>query len=143
MDEGCGNAGDAGDGDNQAPVTLDALDYAFGPLKDTASDADFLALKEFAVRLVDGYEAVTWSGGDQHEVAHLLLVYDLRFGALGIAVEIKRPGAALNQGVEICSCAVNEQDIGYNRCNIGLYAVLFDCAPDLRTVPDHLRSKPV
>ncbi len=89
MDKAGGDAGDAGDGDDKAPVAFDAFDYALGPLEGTACDADTLALKEFAVHLVEGYEAVLGGGGDQHKAAHLLLVYDLWFGALGVTVEKK------------------------------------------------------
>lgn len=142
MDKAGGDAGDAGDGDDEAPVALDALDYSLSPLEGTACDADTLALKEFAVHLVEGYEAVLGGGGDQHKAAHLLLVYDLRLGALGVTVEKKCPRAALYQGVEVSSCAMDEQDIGHYRRDVGLHSVALDNTLDQRTVLNHLRGKP-
>ena len=134
MDKAGSDAGDAGDGDYETPVALDALDYPFSPLEHAADDADLLALQEFAVHLVEGYQAVIGGGCDEHEIAHLLLAYDLRFCALRVAVEIKRPGATLDQGVDVSSCAIEEQDIGHNRRDIGLHSVTLDNTFDKRTV---------
>ena len=142
MDKAGGYAGDAGDGDYEAPVALDALDYPLSPLEHAFGDADLLALQELAVHLVEGYEAVHRSGGDQHKAAHLPLVYDLRLGSLRVAVEIKRPGAAFDQSIDVSSCAVDEQDIGHNRRDIGLHSVTLDNTFDQRTVFNHLRGKP-
>lgn len=143
MDKAGGHAGDAGNGDYEAPVALDAFDYSLSPLEHAANDADLLALQEFAVHFVEGYEAVLGSRGDQHKAAHLLLVYDLWFGSLRVAVEKKRPGATPDQSVDVSSCAVDEQDIGHNRCDVGLYAVALDYTLDQRTVLNHLRGKPI
>lgn len=143
MDKAGGDASDAGDGDDKAPVAFDAFDYALGSLEGTACDADTLALKEFAVHLVEGYEAVLGGGGDQHKVAHLPVAYDLRFCSLRVAVEIKRPGATLDQSVDVSSCAVDEQDIGHNRRDVGLHSGTLDYTLDKRTVLNHLRGKPI
>ena len=143
MDKAGGHAGDAGDGDYEAPVALDALDYSLSPLEHAADDADLLALQELAVHLVEGYEAVHRSGGDQHKAAHLPVAYDLRFCSLRVAVEIKRPGATLDQSVDVSSCAVDEQDIGHNRRDVGLHSGTLDYTLDKRTVLNHLRGKPI
>ena len=142
MDEGGGDASDAGNGDDEAPVALDALDYALCSLENASGHTDLLALQESAVHLVEGYEAVLGGGSDEHEIAHLFFVYDLRFGSLRVAVEIKRPGATLDQSVDVSSCAVDEQDIGHNRRDIGLHSVALDNTFDQRTVFNHLRGKP-
>ena len=143
MDKAGGHAGDAGDGDYEAPVALDALDYPFSPLEHAADDADLLALQEFAVHLVEGYEAVLGGGCDEHEIAHLPFVYDLWFGSFRVAVEIKRPGAAFDQSINVSSCAADEEDIGHNRRDVGLHSVTLDNTFDQRTVFNHLRGKPI
>ena len=142
MDEAGGHAGDAGDGDDEAAVPLDAPDHPFGSLEDSAGDADTLAQKEIAAHFIQVNQTVFWGGSDEHKVAHLPFVNGLRLHTLGIAVEIERAGAVQNQGFDIFPCAADEEQIGYNRGYVGLHAVALDNTPDPRTILNHLRSKP-
>lgn len=142
MDKAGCHAGDAGDGDDEATVSLDASYHPFGSLEDSAGDTDSLSLKEFEIDFVQCNETIIGSGGDEHKVAHLLFVYGLRLHTLGIAVEIERAGAVQNKGFDIFPCAADEKQIGYNRGYVGLHAVALDNTPDPRTILNHLRSKP-
>lgn len=143
MDEGGGDAGDAGDGYNQASVALDALHHALGTLENSSGHTDLLALKEFAVHLVESNEALLGGGCDEHEITHLPFVYGLRLFAFRVTIEVERTRIVLNQSVYILPCAADEEDIGHYRRNITLHTVSLDGILDPGTIFDHLRGIPV
>lgn len=142
MDEGGGHAGNAGDGDDKAPVTLDALHHTFDPLENSSGHTDLLALQELAVHLVEGYEAVLRGGGDEHEIAHLPFVNGLRLLTFRVTVEVEGTRVVQNQRIYVFPCAADEKEIGHNRSDVALHAVALDSILDPRTILNHLRGIP-
>ena len=122
MDRGDGD--DAGDGDYEAAVLLDAFYVAFAALEGAFGDADFLAGVVFGGVGAEDFEGVGAGAGDEDEGAHLIFGdggRDVHLGGLAVygagalllaGVDGELLLIALAFAVELCEllfCAADEQ----------------------------------
>ncbi len=130
-----GDGDDAGDGDDQAAVLLDALDDAFAAGEGAFGDADSLACVVFGVVGAEHFEGVGAGAGDEDEGAHLIFadgggnVHILRLAVEGAGAQLLAGVDGeldfVGQGVAVDGCqtgfgTAHEQKGGHQRLALGV-----------------------